>query len=52
MIRVAVLAPGLALRIGLREVFRGLDDVEVIADASSMDELPDADVLVLTSRII
>ena len=50
MIRAAVLAPALALRIGLREVFRGLEDVEVIADASSLDELPDVDVLVLTSR--
>ena len=49
LIRVAVLAPALALRVGLREVFRGLEDVEVIADASSLDELPDADVLVLTS---
>lgn len=49
MIRVAILAPALALRIGLREVLRGLDDVEVVADASSLDELPDVDVLVLTS---
>ncbi|MBN1449420.1 MAG: response regulator transcription factor [Anaerolineales bacterium] len=47
--RVAILAPALALRVGLREVFRGLEDVEVIADASSLDEVPDADVLVLTS---
>ncbi|MGB7873485.1 MAG: response regulator transcription factor [Anaerolineales bacterium] len=49
MIRVAILAPALALRVGLREVFRGLEDVEVVADASSLDELPEADVLVLTS---
>jgi DNA-binding NarL/FixJ family response regulator len=49
LIRVAILAPALALRVGLREVFRGLEDVEVIADASSRDELPDVDVLVLTS---
>jgi DNA-binding NarL/FixJ family response regulator len=49
LIRVAVLAPALALRVGLREVFRGLEDVEVVADASTPDELPDVDVLVLTS---
>jgi DNA-binding NarL/FixJ family response regulator len=49
LIRVAVLAPGLALRVGLREVFRGLDDVEVVGDASTLEELPDVDVLVLTS---
>jgi len=49
LIRVAVLAPALALRVGLREVFRGLEDVEVVGDASTLDELPEADVLVLTS---
>ena len=49
MIRVAILAPGLALRVGLREVFRGLEDVEVVADVSSLDKVPEADVLVLTS---
>lgn len=49
MIRAAILAPALALRVGLREVFRELEDVEVVADASTPDELPDVDVLVLTS---
>jgi len=49
LIRAAVLAPALALRVGLREVFRGLEDVEVVADASTLEELPDVDVLVLTS---
>ena len=49
MIRVAILAPALALRVGLREVFRGLEDVEVVGDASTLDETPEADVLVLTS---
>jgi len=49
LIRVAILAPVLALRVGLREVFRGVDDVEVVADASTLDELPEVDVLVLTS---
>ena len=49
MIRVAILAPALALRVGLREVFRGLEDIDVVADAPSRDEAPEADVLVLTS---
>jgi DNA-binding NarL/FixJ family response regulator len=49
LIRVAILAPALALRVGLREVFRGLEDIEVVADAPSLDEAPEADVLVLTS---
>lgn len=49
MIRVAVLAPALALRVGLREVFRSLEDVEVVADASTLEELPEVDLLVLTS---
>ena len=49
MIRVAVLAPALALRVGLREVFRGMEDVEVVGDASTPDELPEVDVLVLTT---
>ena len=49
MIRVAILAPALALRIGLREVLRGLPDVEVLAEASIPRGLPPADVLVLTS---
>jgi DNA-binding NarL/FixJ family response regulator len=49
LIRVAILAPALALRVGLREVFRGLEDVEVVGDASTLDELPEVDVLVLTS---
>jgi DNA-binding NarL/FixJ family response regulator len=49
LIRVGILAPALALRVGLREVFRGLEDVEVVGDASTLDEIPEADVLVLTS---
>lgn len=49
MIRVAVVAPVLALRVGLREVFRGIEDVEVVGDASTLDELPESDVLMLTS---
>ena len=49
MIRVAILAPGLALRIGLHEVLRGLPDVEMLADSSLPQELPPADVWVVTS---
>ncbi len=49
MIRVAVVAPGMALRIGLREVLRSLPDVEVAAELSSPHGLPPVDVLVLAS---
>ena len=49
MIRVAVVAPGMALRIGLREVLRSLPDVEVAAKSSSPHGLPPVDVLVLAS---
>lgn len=48
MIRVAILAPGLTLRIGLREVLRSLPDVEVTAEAAGPEDLPPVDVLVLT----
>ena len=49
MIRVAVLASALALRIGLREVLGGLPDVEVLAESAFPQGLPAADVWVLTS---
>jgi DNA-binding NarL/FixJ family response regulator len=49
LIRVTILAPVLALRVGLREVFRGLEDVEIVGDAFTLEETPEADVLVLTS---
>ena len=49
MIRVAILAPALALRIGLHEVLRSLPDVEMLADSALPQELPQADVWVLTS---
>lgn len=40
MIRVAVVAPSLALRVGLREVLNSLPEVQVVAEASRMDDLP------------
>jgi DNA-binding NarL/FixJ family response regulator len=49
LIRVVIVAPALALRIGLREVLKGLPDVEVLADSASPQELPPAEVWVLTS---
>jgi len=49
LIRVAVVSPGMALRIGLREVLRGLTDVDVAAESSSPHGLPPVDVLVLAS---
>lgn len=49
MIRVAVVAPGMALRIGLREVLRSLPNVDVIAESASSHGLPPVDVLVLAS---
>lgn len=49
MIRLAVVAPALALRVGLREVFRGQPGLEVVADAADPGELPEVDALVLAS---
>jgi DNA-binding CsgD family transcriptional regulator len=49
LIRVAVVAPGMALRIGLREVLRNLPNVDVVAEATSPHGLPPVDVLVLVS---
>jgi len=49
LIRVAILAPALALRIGLHEVLGGLSDVEMLADSALPQELPQADVWVVTS---
>jgi DNA-binding NarL/FixJ family response regulator len=49
LIRVAILAPALALRIGLREVLRSLPEVEVLAETASPQGLVPADVWVLTS---
>jgi DNA-binding NarL/FixJ family response regulator len=49
LIKVAILSPALALRIGLREVLRGLPEVEVLAESASPQGLVPADVWVLTS---
>ena len=49
MIRVGILASGLALRLGLREVFQELPDVEVVAETADPNGLPPVDVLALTS---
>jgi DNA-binding NarL/FixJ family response regulator len=51
LINVAVVAPAMALRVGLREVLGGLPELEVVAEATRVDELPvqDVDVLVLAS---
>jgi DNA-binding NarL/FixJ family response regulator len=54
LIKVAVVAPAMALRVGLREVLGGLSEVEVVAEAARVEELqarpaPDVDVLVLAS---
>lgn len=47
--RVAVLSPVLALRLGLRELLASLPGVEVVADAAGPQGLPPVDLLVLTS---
>lgn len=51
MIRVAVVAPAMAMRVGLRQVLGSLPDVEVVAEAAHADELSllEADVLLLAS---
>ena len=47
MIKVAVVAPAMALRVGLREVLGGLPDVEVVAEAARVAELPESEIEVL-----
>jgi DNA-binding NarL/FixJ family response regulator len=51
LIKVAVVAPAMALRVGLREVLGGLPEVEVAAEAARVSELSGSavDVLVLAS---
>jgi len=47
LIKVAVVAPAMALRVGLREVLGGLPDVEVVAEAARVAELSALDIEVL-----
>ena len=49
MIRVGILSSGLALRLGLREVFQELHEIEVAAEAADPGGLLPVDVLVITS---
>ncbi len=49
MIRVGVLATGMTMRVGLREVLRTLPDIEVAAEASNLESLPPLDVLVVAT---
>jgi DNA-binding NarL/FixJ family response regulator len=49
LIRVGILSSGLALRLGLREVFQDLPDIEIVSEASEPADLLPVDVLVLTS---
>lgn len=44
MIRVAVIAPLAALRIGLREVLRSLPDVQVVAESPRLEAFENADI--------
>jgi DNA-binding NarL/FixJ family response regulator len=52
LIRVGVLASGLTLRLGLREVLHSLPDVEVAGDGVSLADLPTVDLLVVGSSSI
>ena len=49
MIRVGIVAAGMTLRVGLREVLRSLPDVEVVTAAANPEALPPLDVLVVAS---
>jgi len=49
LIRVALAAPGLALRLGLHELLSGLPGVQIAAEAASPRHLPPVDVLVLAA---
>jgi DNA-binding NarL/FixJ family response regulator len=49
LIRVAILAPALALRLGLREVLRALPEVEILTETAIPQGLVPADVWVITS---
>ena len=49
MIRLTIAAAALALRVGLREILGAMEDISVIADAATLETLPECDVIVLTS---
>ena len=49
MIHVGVVAPAIAVRLGLRELLQGLPDIMVVAEAAHPRDMPPVDVLVLTS---
>ncbi|MRR29487.1 response regulator transcription factor [bacterium] len=49
MIRVAVVAPAAALRLGLRELLLELPDIEVVSTEAQPHDIPSVDVLVITS---
>jgi len=49
VIRVAILASGMALRVGLRQMIGGLPDVQIVAESNQTQDLPLADVWVLAS---
>lgn len=49
MIRVAIVASGMAMRVGLRQVVGSLPGVEIVAESGLVANLPPADVLVLAS---
>ena len=47
--RVAIVAQSVAMRLGLKELFSSLPDMEVSADPPGEQELTDVDVVVVTS---
>lgn len=49
MIHVGIVARAAALRLGLRELLQGLPDIEIAAEAAYVRDLPQVDVLLLTT---
>ena len=49
LMRVAIVASSLALRIGLRELLCDMSDVDLVADSTTPQDLPAADVWVINS---
>jgi DNA-binding NarL/FixJ family response regulator len=52
LIRIAIVSPVLALRIGLHQLLGDLPDVEVTIDASNAQGLPPVDVIIFTSAAL